>query len=526
MNAIRLYDYQEQMFRQIGEELSRRNPQFVRTDGTHIVRLGRSVMVQMPTGTGKTVLMAAVINRFLKENKESEVWVVAHRRELVEQVKDTLARFGIGSIDGTEPLQGNRRSVRVMSIQWLSRHVSEIRTKPGLVVIDEAHHSLASTYRELWIHFPEARKLGLTATPCRMQRKGFTSLFDTLLMSWSIDEFIRKGRLSLYDYVVTNRNSEEQIAIDGLEKRAADGDFSTSEMEDKLNTDAIINRLCRSTERYACGKKGIVYAIDIRHARNIAEHYAARGIKAVAIDSKTPSAERKRIVEDFKAGRIDCMVNVNLFDEGFDCPDVEFIQLARPTLSLAKYLQMIGRGLRVHPDKKMCVIIDNVGLYRLFGLPNADRDWHSMFNGMTAGKGTLRRKQTGVRIIDNNMEIVANHSRLLPQSKEEQEKYLEHVEPFEKDGRWGLRVGEEIILHPMYLMITPFVGKYCAFEQVPNRWGILLRNGKQYIHAQFRSIEILPDGDAIMSRNEISKRRVHLDTTLTDAQDKWEWWGF
>ncbi|MCD7710640.1 MAG: DEAD/DEAH box helicase [Porphyromonadaceae bacterium] len=520
MNTLRLYDYQEQMLREIEDVLSEPSTQYVLTGGNRRLRQGRSVMVQMPTGTGKTFLMAAVIGRFLDRNPQGGVWIVAHRRELVAQIQEILARFGIGR------LAERRNGIRVMSIQWLSRHVREIQTAPGLIVVDEAHHSVAPTYQKLWESFPEARKLGMTATPCRMQKRGFPPLFDQLLTSWSINEFIRKGRLSLYDYVVINRNSEEQITIDGLKKRGADGDFSTVEMEEKLNTEAIIGRLYKSVERYANGKKGIVYAIDIRHARKIAELYARNGMRAEAIDSKTPALRRKRVVEDFKAGRIDCLVNVNLFDEGFDCPDVEFIQMARPTLSLSKYMQMIGRGLRVHPDKKLCVIIDNVGLYRLFGLPNAERDWPAMFAGEVAGKGSLRRKRKEIRVINNDMEIVASHSHLLPQSKEERERYLERVEPFEKDGRWGLRVGEEIILNPIYMKIMPFVGKYSAFELIPNNWGVLLRNGKQYIPAQFRSIEILPDGDAIMTRNEISRRRVHLDTTFSDPQDRWEWWGF
>lgn len=584
-----LYDYQEQMLERIASEFAKTRFGLARFGQGMMRHWGRAVMVQMPTGTGKTYLMAAVVEREIgigelkelepsaqevKDNSFvdtdgtkllsritnclspigpttvgsnthklrianpqglkkdngivgsrhvcSEIWIVAHRRELVEQTGRTLEKFGLGYTDGMGRTDGNVR-IRVMSIQWLSRNFGRMTEKPGLIIIDEAHHALADTYQELWTRFPEARKLGLTATPCRMQKKGFTELFDVLLMSWSIKEFIRKGRLALYDYVVINKFSEDQRAVDSLEKRGTDGDYSIAEMGRKLNRTATIERLYDSIEKYAKGKKGIVYAIDICHAKAIADHYSAKGMKAAAIDSKTPAGERTALVNDFKEGRLDCIVNVNLFDEGFDCPDVEFIQMARPTLSLAKYMQMIGRGLRVHPDKKMCVMIDNVGLYRMFGLPDANRDWLGMFEGETAGKGRVIKQSGTANRIDNGMEVVANHSRLM--NIDDQEKYLENVEPFEKDGRWGLRVGTDIVLRPVYRYISPFIGKYCTFELIPGLWGVLRRNGRRCIPPEFRKIELQPDGYAVLERNEISRRRVNIATTFTNRKDLDEWWG-
>lgn len=525
MKDIQLYDYQCQMLLRIKEELVKSSGRTLPISNSVRLGMGRSVMVQMPTGTGKTYLMAEVIKSV---KVDGGIWVIAHRKELVEQIKDTLARFGIEYKEIKNEGDWGKAKVCVMSVQWLARNVGWVKEKahPGMLVIDEAHHAIASTYQNLWSVFPKALKLGFTATPCRLKVVSFSTLFDTLLTSWSIRKFIEEGRLTLYDYVVINKDSEDQRMINELEKRDSSGDYSISEMDEKLNVAPVISRLYRSVDFFAHGKKGIVYAIDISHARNIADYYSAHGIKAVAIDCRTPASLRESMIADFKAGRTDCIVNVNLFDEGFDCPDVEFIQMARPTLSLSKYMQMIGRGLRVHPGKKMCVLIDNVGLCRMFGLPDADRDWQSMFYGRSAGRGRPDRlRRNGIRTVSNEMEVVANHSRLLPQTESEREKYLDGVEPFEKDGRWGLRVGDDIILRPVYLRITPFVGKYSTFELMPDKWGVLLRDGKQYIHAEFRSIELLPDGDAIMTRNEISRRRVHLDTTLTDFKDVWEWWG-
>ena len=314
--------------------------------------LHRSVMVQMPTGTGKTHLLAAIVREFLR-GSGSRVWIVAHRRELVDQIEETVSRHGMSKEDGR---------VRVMSIQWLSRNRKHMDEEPDLIVIDEAHHALAETYRILWENYPEARKLGMTATPCRLNGKGFTDLFDSLIASWTVAEFIGKGWLSSFDYVSIRANSREQRLIDSLKKRGADGDYQVKEMNEVLNRETSIGRLYESVERYARGKKGIVYAVSIAHARRIAACYSAHGLEAVAIDSRTPASERRELVEDFRRGKVKVLVNVDIFSEGFDCPDVEFVQLARPTLSLAKYLQQVGRGLRRSADKASCMLIDNVGV--------------------------------------------------------------------------------------------------------------------------------------------------------------------
>ena len=329
-------------------------------------RMHQAVMVQMPTGTGKTYLLAAVVEWFVQKG----VWIVAHRRELVAQIEETLARFGLCS-----PL------IRVMSVQWLTLHCREMEEAPSLIVIDEAHHAVANTYAEVLRAFPKAKKLGLTATPYRLKGDGFTDLFDVLLTSWSVERFMAEGRLSLYDYYSIKPDGQDQRLIDSLKKRGADGDYQQKELNEVMDVRPSLERLCMTVKRYVAKKKGIVYAFSIEHAEHIAEFYRENEIHAVAISSKTPLSERKSLIEQFKKSEIQVLVSVDLFSEGFDCPDVQFIQLARPTLSLSKYLQMVGRGLRVARRKSYCVILDNVGLYRRFGMPSADRDWQQMFEG-------------------------------------------------------------------------------------------------------------------------------------------------
>lgn len=342
----------------------------------------RSVMMQMPTGTGKTVVLASLVKQYLNRDADCSVLIVAHRIELIEQTGTFLNHFGIdyGVIAGGKRPAVLKR-VMVASVQTLSKNL-DIDLSPSLVVIDEAHHALAKTYQMLWAAWPEAKFLGLTATPYRMSGDGFTDLFEVLVDSWSVKQFIADGWLSPYDYYSIRPDSEEQQEIDSLRKRGADGDFQMKELREKLDVRPSIERLFESFERFAFDKKGIIYAIDIAHAEHIAEFYRLQGVKAVAISSKTPAKERAEVIRTFKdENRIQILVSVDLFSEGFDCPDVEFIQMARPTLSLAKYLQMVGRGLRPCHGKQCCTIIDNVGIYRTFGLPSVDRDWGAFFLG-------------------------------------------------------------------------------------------------------------------------------------------------
>ena len=449
-NDSQLFDYQEDMVKRVQEAF----------------RHYDSVMVQMPTGTGKTYLLAALVGLFLKE----EVWVVAHRRELVSQIKDTLEKF-FSSLKST--------SIKVISIQWLSRHYGEMEEKPGLIVIDEAHHALAETYAEVMNAYPKAKKLGLTATPYRLNGKGFTDLFDTLLCSWSMERFIAEGRLSLYDYYSIKPDSAAQLLIDSLQKRGADGDYQQKELNEVMDVKPSLERLCLTIKEYVPGKKGIVYAISIQHAEHIAEFYRENGIKAVAISSKTPSSLRKELIERFKSSsllsslnstsdEIEVLVSVDLFSEGFDCPDVEFIQLARPTLSLAKYMQMVGRGLRVAEGKDYCVILDNVGLYKRFGLPSVDRDWQSMFEGRTSLEDILQEACMQVNGHNCRMDLMRD-------GDEEMMKIISH----ERQQR----------------MIMDSYG-YQIVEDEKGLKGIKDKDGKMILDCQYKKIEVTNDGFA------------------------------
>ncbi len=497
MPKIKLYAYQQKMLADIIATFS--DPQQGVFYGTNKQRLkvGNSVMVQMPTGTGKTVVMAAVVKWFC-ETHEGDVWIIAHRRELVEQALHTVNRFFQDF--GMTKLADR---IKVLSVQWLSRHAKELAdAHVGLIVVDEAHHAVADSYQNIFELHRDALKLGMTATPCRMKKQSFTNLFNRLLVSPPGKQFIADGYLAPYDYVVIGKFSTDQLLVDSLKTRGADGDYSVSEMDGKLNVPEGIRRLYESLVQYADGRKGIVFAIDILHAKVIARYYQEKGLRAVALDSKTPSRQRAEMVEAFREGKLDCLVNVNLFDEGFDCPDVEYIQMARPTLSLAKYLQMVGRGLRINHEnkKKVCMIIDNVGNYRKFGLPDIVRNWAGMFSGLRDGKGIMPPSlKPGVKVVGEDvMVVVKRAANYLSMTQAERKRFLKNVKPFyeRRNGGfvyYGLRAStEDVILEPVYHYIADFVGDYAAYETPGGKWGILGRDGKVVVTPKYEYLEVLP----------------------------------
>lgn len=347
-----------------------------------------SVMLQMPTGTGKTYLFTSIIKdliAFYKSNKwEINILVVAHRLELLDQIAASLKNYGIpcGFIQGTRE-QHLWQRVQVGSILSLISERNEMnvrRCRFDYIIVDEAHHTLADSYKRLFDMFPEAKKLGVTATPWRMNHESFTSVYQTLITTPQVKWFIQHNLLSDFDYVSVKPDSNIQKLVNSIDV-AATGDFVNDALSEAFDNQRIRSKLYDSFHKYAADRKGIVYAINKQHARNIAGLYSSKGYVSVNIDCDTPKDERERLIDQFKAGNIQVLVNVELFTEGFDCPDVSFIQLARPTRSLALYLQQVGRGLRVTGGKEKTIFIDNVGLYNYFGLPDANRKWQHHFQG-------------------------------------------------------------------------------------------------------------------------------------------------
>ena len=395
------------------------------------------ILYQMPTGTGKTRLFTSIIRDIniwgLRHNINYRILIIAHRSELIEQSSRSLDKYRIkhGVLAGTmKDKRDLTQAIQVASIQTITHPANQCLIddlKFDFIIIDEAHHAVANSYQKLWDYCPDAKKLGVTATPWRMNNSGFAQIFDAYIPSMSIKDFIQKGWLATYQYYSIPTSSELVKSIESIREFDIEGDYKNSALVEVCDTSRIRAQLYDSYEKNVLGKKGIIYSISREHSEHICLQYRSRGVAIENIDSKTPAKVREKVIQAFRNGEIDIIVNVDIFSEGFDCPDIEFIQLARPTKSLVKYIQQVGRGLRKNGDKK-CIILDNVGMYSRFGLPDEERDWESFFYGeekeTTSTKGYSRnngslREYVETDLSEGNEEMILIQDLEMPKVVEE-----------------------------------------------------------------------------------------------------------
>lgn len=323
-----------------------------------------SVLFQMPTGTGKTTVFAEIIRR--AQAREKKVLVVVHRTELVEQIVDRLGDFQVvcGVISSNIKADEEKR-VQVATIQTLSKRTYP---KADIVIIDECHHAKASTYKKLWDIYPEARFLGVTATPVRINGEGFDDLFDILIPLGNLSFFISQKFLVPVKHLVCSIPDLSKVS-----QRMKDYDIQM--LRDVMLENTLMANLVDSYKKYALGKKTIVFAVDIEHSKQIVQRYNLANIPAAHLDSTTKKRDRMEILQKFKDGEFLVLSNVDIVSEGFDVPTCEAVQLARPTKSLALYLQQVGRCMRTSPGKENGIVLDNAGLWLEHGLSFIDRDW-------------------------------------------------------------------------------------------------------------------------------------------------------
>lgn len=338
------------------------------------------VMLQMPTGTGKTRLFVSLIQDIRKHDLSAGILIVTHRTELVEQISRTLNNhYHLSHAIGGKSASDSPESIWICSVQQMARRM-ESKTF-DYIIIDEAHHSLASSYQKIWHLFPSACILGVTATPYRLRKQTFRTLYSTLITSWPMRRFMDEGYLADYRFFSVSDRRAAMKKMNRLTRFGADGDYKVQDLKEVLDNDRETEFLFECYGEYVKGKRGIIYAVNREHAGRIAAYFQHKDIKAVAIDCRTRASERKRLMEEFREGQIEVLVNVELFTEGFDCPSIDFVMLARPTRSLALYLQQVGRVLRPGPLGQPVMILDCVGLHHRFGLPERKRDWQKHFSG-------------------------------------------------------------------------------------------------------------------------------------------------
>lgn len=330
------------------------------------LRTHDSVLVQAPTGAGKTALAAYMIGSASSRGRRS--WFICHRAELVEQTAITFEKVGIqyGTIAAGFPLYP-MSPVQICSIDTLKNRLGRYQP-PDLIVWDEAHHAAAAGWKKVKEFFPKAKHVGLSATPERLDGKGLNELFTAMVKGPAVHWLIEQGFLAQY-----RAFAPPGPDMSGVHSRM--GDFVRGENEAAMNKPTITGSAIEHYLRHARGKSSVVFCVSIRHSQAVAAEFRAAGIVAVHLDGTMDKGERKRIIAAFRRGEIQVLTNVDLFGEGFDLPTLEVSILLRPTQSLSLYLQQVGRALRPAAGKQHALILDHAGNIARHGLPDQEREW-------------------------------------------------------------------------------------------------------------------------------------------------------
>lgn len=320
----------------------------------------------MPTGAGKTILFSYMVAGAAARGKR--VLLLAHRIELVEQIGSALARQGVAHGLITAEAPESEHPVQVASIATLGRRLDRWRDRFDLIVIDEAHHSVAGSWAAVVASQAFAKVLGVTATPERLDGRGLSEIFDVLIEGPSVAALIAAGWL--VPCVVYAPEASPDLT--GVRTRA--GDFAADDLRERMGG-VVISAAVAEYLRICRDARIIVFCVDIEHSRDVTAAFLAAGIPSAHVDGETPAGARHAILAAFARGEIHVLCNVSLFGEGFDLPALDGVVMLRPTQSIGLYLQMAGRALRPSPGKQHAVILDFAGNSLRHGLPDAPRQW-------------------------------------------------------------------------------------------------------------------------------------------------------
>lgn len=326
------------------------------------------ILCQLPTGGGKTIVLSSIVLEATK--KGLKCLVLAHREELINQAVEKLEAVTdepVGVIkSGVVP--NYELDVQVGSVQSMGRRLAKC-PEFDLIVIDEAHHTTSASYITILNRYPNAKVLGVTATPIRLDGKGFRGIFDELICGVTVTDLIETGSLSSYKYYAGSKS----MSVKDVGKQS--GDYKVAAVEAANPVDLVANQVIEAYQKHLNGKQAVVFAVSVAHSIAITEYLRVAGIRAHHLDGMTDSAERKSAMDLFRNKEIQILSNCALFDEGLDIPSLEGVILARPTASLSRYLQMVGRGLRVCEGKERAVIVDLADNYDRLGMPDDERVW-------------------------------------------------------------------------------------------------------------------------------------------------------
>ena len=333
----------------------------------------RRIILVAPTASGKTVIAAAIIKRAIEEFQD--VLVLAHRREIIGQTSKKLfdQEIAHGIIQpGMEKLLRPMERVQVASVQTLTaRAVRSNRMelpKAELLVIDEAHHTPASTYRKIIEAYPEATLLGLTATPCRGDGRGLGGIFETIIETPQVAELIEGGYL-----VRTRVYAPVMPDLKGVRIQA--GDYNERQLADRMDRPKLIGDIVIHWLKYGEKRRTVAFTVNVGHSIHLKEEFSKSGVRAEHIDATTPKAEREATLARLASGEIEIVTNCMVLTEGWDMPEVGCCILARPTRKMGLYRQMIGRVLRPAPNKPDAIVLDHSGAVFRHGFAEDHVEW-------------------------------------------------------------------------------------------------------------------------------------------------------
>jgi DNA repair protein RadD len=352
MTQVELRDYQRQGIQDLRETYRKG---------------ARAPIYQLATGGGKTIVFSAIGASAVERGKK--VIVLVHRRELVKQAHAKLALAGVeaGIISATFPRRPDL-PVQVASVQTLIKRLNDL-PQFDLVVIDECHHSVSPTYQTIIEHQSDAKLLGVSATPIRLDGKGLDGIFDAIVCGPSIKDLVKECHLSPSRLFISSREADLQ----GVHTRA--GDYVPGELARVMSDAKITGDAVEQYRNHADHRPAIAFCVTVEHAEEVAEQFRESGYKSQCVHGETPKRERDALIAGLANGEVEVLTSCDLINEGLDVPVVGAVILLRPTKSLGLYMQSVGRGMRTAPGKTDLVVLDHVGNIRRHGPPDMERIW-------------------------------------------------------------------------------------------------------------------------------------------------------
>lgn len=325
----------------------------------------RRVLAVLPTGAGKTQVFCSIAQ--LSTFRNQNVLILAHRTELLEQISSRLQQMDVahGILAPRHPI--THAQVQVASIQAAAQRLTKMPWSPNLILVDEAHHCAARSWQKILTGYPNARIIGWTATPQRLDGKGLADSFDALVEGAPVARLIALGFLSQYRLYAPPTGAD----LTGLTKRA--GDYRTEDITQRMSEPRVLYAAVQNYQKFAEDRQAVAFCTSVKHAELVLEAFQKAGITSSLVEGTLSPVERAQRLEDFREGRTRILISVDLISEGFDVPACDCVILLRPTASLALYLQQVGRALR--PSQQQAVILDCAGNSITHGMPCDAREW-------------------------------------------------------------------------------------------------------------------------------------------------------